>query len=76
MRRIEAPRPETALWRAWGDDVTVLRVSPGRHVQARAATMSRVLAAITDSQLMNSFACLVSGIESVGLNAIEFVIAT
>ena len=39
----------------------------------RAATSSTVTAEIADSVSMRSFAHLVSGIASVGLNAIEFV---
>ncbi len=42
---------------------------------ARAATISKVTAAIMDSMPMTSFARCVSGIASVGLNAIELVSA-
>ena len=42
---------------------------------ARAATISSVTAAMSDSMPMNSFARWVSGIASVGLKAIEFVAA-
>ena len=40
---------------------------------ARAATSSTVTAETADSASISAFARCVSGIESVGLNAIEFV---
>ena len=48
---------------------------PWRMLTARAATISNVTAAMNDSTPITSFARWVSGIASVGLNAIEFVAA-
>jgi hypothetical protein len=44
-----------------------------RMLIARAATSRTVVAEIADSSIINSFAQRVSGIASVGLNAIAFV---
>ena len=51
------------------------QAQPPRMLTARAATISTVTAAISDSMPMNSLARCDNGIASVGLNAIEFVTA-